>query len=475
MAQVRHASMMLIREFVRQTPADASVVIAGRSQFFDSEKELEAALGVDESFVRLTLNDFTNAQIARFLMKGGYAGAVPTWIPARPLLLGYLAARGFLKDVVEVGDDHTPEESWDLLLDLISAREANINPALDGEAVRGIIEQLASVARATTDGRGPLTFADLEDAFVSACGHRPDDLGAVLLQRLPGLGLRDVTDDSRQFIDEQFVDAARAGDVARFLFDPFSTTLDAESWLIPIGDLGAAVTAAKARRVGLAPAQFQLAIQRAAEERGAGTLAADVLRVALMCGVGFEGRNVYIREADIGLLELSYDMPDISPVELQDCVVLRLEIDATTPNDRLPSFNGCLIAVLEGRVESDMPFEKFTQCSVETASGTTETTAGIMELALPSGVRVALTVLKKLYLQRGAGRKESAFSRGIDPASRRLVEPVLREVEREGLATHGKIGSETIYYPVRSSAARVHRILASPSSDDSLLNACRAL
>ena len=42
------------------------------------------------------------------------------------------------------------------------------------------------------------------------------------------------------------------------------------------------------------------------------------------------------------------------------------------------------------------------------------------------GVRVCLTVLKKLYEQRGAGRKENALHRGLDGHARRLVPDVLQ-------------------------------------------------
>jgi len=186
---------------------------------------------------------------------------------------------------------------------------------------------------------------------------------------------------------------------------------------------------------------------------------------------------VYVREADVPSLELASDSGDVSRLEFQDCVIKILEVDPETRDECLPRFVRCLIGTIEGRVgPQDLPSDRFVDCEVVAFGETTATTAGIMSLPLEPGVRVLFTLLKKLYLQRGSGRRENAFSRGLDPSSRRLVAPVLAEVERHGLATRTRMGTETVWLPVRSSAARVNAIVAAPStSTDPLLAACRDL
>ena len=76
-----------------------------------------------------------------------------------------------------------------------------------------------------------------------------------------------------------------------------------------------------------------------------------------------------------------------------------------------------------------------------------------------------LTVLKKIYLQSGSGRKENALHRGLDHHSRRLVPDVLRLLQTDGLISKYKRGGDlTIWIPDRAFMARVAKIIASPSA-----------
>lgn len=58
-------------------------------------------------------------------------------------------------------------------------------------------------------------------------------------------------------------------------------------------------------------------------------------------------------------------------------------------------------------------------------------------------VSVRLTIFKKLFLQPGSGRAESALYRGMDQAARFKVQAVLDVLEAEGVvySTHGSGGT----------------------------------
>ena len=127
-----------------------------------------------------------------------------------------------LKEVMAVNRDSTPATGWDTLLELISNREAEIEAGIDGTAVRRIIETLATKIRTKSDGISSLSREEILSAFSKVCGFEPDDRGMVLLQRLPGLGATKDENGDRDFIDADFADAARAGDIVRFIEDPFS-------------------------------------------------------------------------------------------------------------------------------------------------------------------------------------------------------------------------------------------------------------
>lgn len=82
--------------------------------------------------------------------------------------------------------------------------------------------------------------------------------------------------------------------------------------------------------------------------------------------------------------------------------------------------------------KEDLPSEVFDDdCDFEEFSDA-RTNADIFELQLPEGTKVLLTVLKKLFMQRGSGRRESAFTRGLDHRARRLVPDVLDLIKRKG-------------------------------------------
>ena len=96
---------------------------------------------------------------------------------------------------------------------------------------------------------GPLSHDDIVRSFQSICGFAPDDRGVLLLGRLPGLGATSTEDGSRDFIDSDLADAARAGDVFRFIEDPFSFPLESPAnWQITLGQLGKEVLARRSHR-----------------------------------------------------------------------------------------------------------------------------------------------------------------------------------------------------------------------------------
>ena len=99
-----------VRKLVREHPnlasapthdsgSRAGLLIAGRAHFFDNPSERRSALGLPEDAVELTLNEFTEEQIAKYLEAAGVPGLLPEWLPSRPLLVGYLAATQLLLEL----------------------------------------------------------------------------------------------------------------------------------------------------------------------------------------------------------------------------------------------------------------------------------------------------------------------------------------------------------------------------------------
>jgi hypothetical protein len=118
----------------------------------------------------------------------------------------------------------------------------------------------------------------------------------------------------------------------------------------------------------------------------------------------------------------------------------------------------------------------FHDCVVDAFVTGTGTTNQVLDLQLPLGVRVLITVLKKLFERRGRGRKENALYRGLDYRARRLVPDVLQLLKANAVAFPCRRGMETIWLPDRSARARAGKIISSPSAkDDPLVTAAAGL
>ena len=110
--------------------------------------------------------------------------------------------------------------------------------------------------------------------------------------------------------------------------------------------------------------------------------------------------------------------------------------------------------------------DKFIDCTYDTFENPAQTTNAILALGLPMGTKVLLTALKKLYAQRGSGRKESAFFRGLDARGKELVPRILALLRKQGFAVKSKHGDQDIWLPTKPSEfrRRALAILAAPTN-----------
>ena len=476
---LRYRSMELIRGFVRERPQQAGLLVAGRAHFFDSSREMIGALGLTDQCAYLNLSEFSDEQVRAYLQKIGWLAPIPEWVPSRPLLLGYLASRGLLQQTLEVEAGSSPAVGWDSLLDRIAAREAEIEAGIDAGTVRRLIEHIATVARSSADGLGPLTPDQITNSFTAVCGYAPDDRGAVLLQRLPGLGGSSSEDGARVFIDQDLAEVARGGGVFNFIEDPFGPQLDPEPWQNTLWPLGAELVALRAHKAGFTTGKLIAAMTKARDRFRCDTLCADVFLALNSSGADWSESEFFISEVLVPCISLGDSGGTLSSVQLQDSVNGTLDVPAGSSTGRIPHFFRCHFGLIEGfSGYGDLPKECFDQVTVDVFGNAAETTNAILSLSLPLGTRVLLTILKKLYAQRGSGRRESALYRGLDVRARQLVDDVLHLLRREGFTVRCRQADETIWLPTKSSdmRRRALSLLAAPTtSNDPLIAQTRNL
>jgi hypothetical protein len=476
---IRRKSVELIRKFVDQTPSSGGLFVTGRRHLFDSVAEMKNALGISSKApLVLSTDEFTESQVFDYLASRGWDGSLPNWLPPRPLLLGYLSTSGSIERVIGDGSQVGAAEGWDALLEKICEREAKIELGLDGGTVRQVLERLATIARDRGDGLGPVLPSDLADAFEQVCGYSPDEGSYVIVQRMPGLGVLDPVDGSRHFVDSALADAARAGDVVRYVHSsgadfPFDSV---QGSAVPMGELGLSVAEFQSDRAGITSAHAASMASRLEKTGKSSAVVLDVARLALLLGPKQTFPALRFEALNIQTMTFADAEADLSALHFENCLIETLDLTEYDGNHALPTFSNCLFGTVLGSGGIDaLPSGHFSDCSFEAFDPSSKTTRGILAMpGLSSRQKVMLSVLKKVYLQAGGGRREGALSRGLDANQKLLVPEVLTMLVSAGLLVRGKSGANVIFNAVRGPAPRVRRMIeAGASSDDQLLTQAR--
>lgn len=457
--EIRYKSMELLREFIRQTPSGTGILLAGRANYFDSLKETEKAFGLSPNVPILSIGDFTKEQIEEYLSKKKITATIPEWIPSRPLLLGYLVAKGILNNLINTNGIDNPAEGWDILLDEISKRESAIEAGLMPETIREIIEGVATFARRFQNGLGPVYQEDLERVFNEKCGYHPDDRALVLLQRLPGLAPQDQQDGSRYFIDEHFASVAKAGEVIRYIQNSYEYKISADprQWQETLDDIGTQLICLKSGDFN--PGLIEDAILNA-KRICADVLATDILIALNYLGKPWSRESVVFRNILIPTFELKKEN-DWSRVKFQDVIFRELIIEDIPDKITSPYFQDCYIGTIIGCNNiSALPGEIYDNILIDNFEAQETTTSALLGLYLPVPVKVGLTILKKLYLQAGGGRQENAFYRGLSTNEKSYIAPVLEYLKQKGVAIPSKkANTNNVWQPSKSHFARIRNIL----------------
>ncbi|QWG14286.1 hypothetical protein KMZ29_06270 [Bradyrhizobium sediminis] len=475
----RFSGMTLVRRFVSESPSNTSIIVAGRHNFFDSTKEMAKSLGVERGFQILYTQDFSEAQAREFLSLLGIASPLPDWMPRRPLLLAYLAGRGFLQaSAAKQSVDLGPAEGWDHLLAMICEREAQQDSRLDPTTVRLIIERLATIARSTEDGRGRIDILTIQNTFRDVAGFPPDDAAQQFILRLPALGPSSLEDSSREFVDPQIADAARAGDVIRYVEHPYASAANAfESVVCPLGEIAINIVSNKISAQTIKPAIFLNALNVACNPDINSQLAMDLANILTRSPEVALVDKAIIRAAVCDYLLIDDFSRKFSNLIFQDCLFNTCEISRDVHPDNLPQFEKCVFGTLDGFFGgSDLPMN-FRDCDVSSFVLGGNTAAQILHLDIPEGLKILLTVLRKLFLQPGSGRQEAAFYRGaLDSRAERIVPEVLNLIARFSIAEKSRYRGLDLWRPNRTETFRVRQILAAPmTSPDPLVKAAREL
>ena len=171
-ANSRLQAIEVIRSFLTNMPYPG-ILIAGRDHYFDSNEEAAKLMKLPQDSIFIEVGEFSEEQAVSYLQKKKVVHELPSWLPRKPLLLGYLASAGLLDEVVSIEGDGGAALAWDTFVDKICHREAALNPeVIDSVAFRYLLEDLSTRVRTSPSGSGPLLDSDLADAYKKVTGLR---------------------------------------------------------------------------------------------------------------------------------------------------------------------------------------------------------------------------------------------------------------------------------------------------------------
>lgn len=475
MREARRTAVALVKAFADKTINNQGFIVAGRDHFFDNRAEMDTALGLKANVEHLVLDGFSLSEMREYLAGRGFNHELPDWLPNRPLLLGYLSRDNMIGKIVTETAGITPSQAWDSIVTRTCEREANIHQYLDADSVRRILEILASTVRDTASGLGPVSERHVFDAFRDVTGMDADEAARPLLMRLPGLSTRGEADGGRSFLDDHMLDVLRTSDLVRFAQDPHSDPR-ARNWVHCIGPIGIELATEKIRNEKTSPTrQVVTSCQHAVRKWGAKALAIDLMQVArsLSTDEHIDFEKLTIAGATIPVLDLS-EGPIPKGLHLKDLIIHRFHAPESTPKDLI--IQDCLFETAFGIHGDDSIPEWITNCTAVVFDGATTNADILRRESLPIGVRVALTVLRKLFIQHGHGRKENALSRGMSQEAQRRVGPLLSLIASERIAFSLSVRGESLWHPIQGQRRRVQEMIDAPmTSRDPFLVEARML
>ena len=477
MRQARQEALTGVKNLVRDAPEGTGVLLCGRDHYFDDLRELAQGLGVSgREFCAVRIGEFTEEQAARFLEQRGKQALLPDWLPRKPLLLGYLAHHDLLDPVLQIDASRGFGFAWDSFLALVCEREADHSqPVMDPDTIRRVLEALASKVRTSSSGTRPITGIDLAQVYRSLTGAAAGEAVIMQLQRLPGLTPRERDPTARSFVDSDMLAALQGGAVARAVVEGKSPADHAE-WSTGLTTDGVRMAAHMLRKDGCTAATVLTTAARMSKQAIPGVsnqYVADCAAIALELSA--ERREINCRGLEV--TDSHFDAIDVEERAIVGLGIRNCIIDVVRVGDALKKstvvFDGCVIERVEGvPAQEGLPEQTFRKCEIY-GFDDASTNAAVLRLALPAGVKVLLTVLRKLYLQAGGGRKMSALKRGLpSDQMQRMVDKVVEALESEGIVG---VSSEVVH-PIRKCTTRVHGILAAGGlAEDTVVERVRGL
>lgn len=461
MQHIREMSVCALKDLIQN--AQGGCLIVGRDYYFNSDQELMNCLGLSEETTTFLEchNEFTEEELLDYFKNNvpenldrGRLAELPVWFPRRPLITQLLLK--YASDIFSV--DYALNDIcsfWYVFLQKMCEREARIYPALNPEVIEQVLLILADKTREGAGDTGPITQNDLSAAFEEAAGFQPNDESAIMLQRLPSLGRINADSPDRQFLDLFILNGLRAESIIRAV-KSWNMSITSKVWIIPLDTVGYDILAQYINKDEKNLNQF-LGMARQAINAGNMVLASDIVAAISYLDVdGLDYKGLCISDGHIKYL--SFEGKNIRGLEILQSVIEKIDLTNAKLEENV-IIKDCIISTILGIASYKGIPEQIKSCDVESFQAMATTTL-IKKAKLSSSQKIFITMIRKIFYQPGAGRKEEALLRGLGAATdKRCAEKILNKLLDEKIITRHKGDEGYIYKPVRKYTAQMDKIL----------------
>ncbi|MCB4456772.1 hypothetical protein LHL23_14075 [Leisingera sp. McT4-56] len=448
--ELRRRSLVGVYDLVSKC-SRGGVLITGREHYFSDDGELRKCIGVSDSADFLTCpQEFSESELEEYLKSNTKLVSLPNWMPRKPLIC-QLFAKLEADEISAITDNANDEaDFFERFLEAICARERKIHPSIDDEVLKKVLLSLAERTREKPYSSEEVSPDEINDSFFQVSGLTPLDESSIMLQRLPYLGRTDAGNSNRVFVDEY----AKSGLKGLALRDHIYYTnkeISHKKWLKGVGDFGSRLLSQNVTNWGDAHkfAKF-------CQNHGNFQVAADVVAAQLESDedhIDFNSLNVTSASFD----SLNFSQKAISNLFISETTVGDISLEGA-------EFEKCRFErILAERVSGIGSIERlpeaFIECSVDHVDNL-ENVARISELPLTKGQKTIISVIKKLFFQKGRGRKEEALLRGLEEYwDKDSAEAFLRYALAEGIIIEARGRHGKLYVPQRRHTKRMANII----------------
>lgn len=457
-ASIRKTALQGIRELICATPA--GVLITGRPHYFNSHLEMYESLGINIRSQGDTLikcaNEFDVEQAKAYLKNIGLDSNVPEWLPRKPLMFQILAEID-APEADRILSGTTGEIGfWGQFIDTVCVREARIHTSIDPSSVREVLTNLASYTRLGDRELGRLSPKDVNKAYETATGMAPDESGQLMLSRLCTLGRIEPESPDRQFVDPYIVQLLFAESLAEDISNKNYSLLDLY-WRQSIQQIGLVFLAQWIELYDLEKDALSV-IHRAADPVNGQAVGELVAALTLMLNAPLDLGGLIVKDAEICTLHLG--LIELQNIEFVNCIFGNLAFDACKVKDSSGVIlRDCYTSMATGLTSKDALPEWAAGTTIEETQSASNASR-IKASNLPASQKLFLSIIQKIFFQRGGGRKESSLYKGGfgEQYDRKIIDQILSILVNDGYIEKSKDSSVFIYNPKREFTPKMRLI-----------------